>query len=610
MRVIEFKYQDQEVLRYRPSKRFNLIGRASNCEIVLRRKNIQPVHFILEWVGEGEFDESTGQWVIVDVTGKDKTERDIGVGIVLKEHELKLGDYSVRVLNDQLAESDVHRGVLSRNINDLSTQNDVMAANLPSRRDYTAEVITFSKDLEKIIHVAHFPQIRTVGRISPFQDLKNVQFIWNKAHKDIAFIENSGESVDFKIKHVKANSAIHLSQGNKFEMTKKDFVFLETSKYRYFVRLVPELKAVQDSVSWLRDKTTVLLLLFALLLGAGFFMLPTYVPVKTEPEVPPRVARIELPPDPPKEEPAPPPPPEPVQEAKPVVQEPPKPQEPVEVQVEQKPIPKPEPKVKQEQVTPPKVAEQKPTGAAPATVVNVKNQKDIRAGLNSPAPIKDVNTVGILGKLKTSQTTMAKIDPKDISDTSANEIAATNRGVVVKQPKMGTIEGGSKNSSDLAGASTTLHNAKENAQNLAGSKMGLTNAKSSSGLGLANSGSDGGLAGKRNTLGDDSSDSDMDVVGGLDKESVRRAIRENRKALANCFETGLLKKKNLGGRLSLKWKIKPEGPVESIAVQSSNTGLESFDQCVTRVVKGIVFAKAPNKQPTIVTFPFQFKERK
>lgn len=587
MKVIEFKYQDREILRHRPSKRINLIGRASNCEIVLRHKEIQPVHFVLEWVGEGEFDEDSGQWVLVDVTGKDKADRDVGLGIVLKDKPLQLGKYSVRMVQDALTPTDLQRGVLSRNISDMSGHKQAASAAIPNKGDYSAEIITFSKSLDEIVNVEHFQPLRANGRLSPFRDLKNVQFIWNKKNRDLIFIENSGESVDFKLKNVRASEAVHLGQGKKYEIKRSDFVFVETNRFRYFVRIVPQLQAHTEFLSWFKDKTFLATLILLVGLVWLFRVMPPYQPGYKEPATPPRVARIEIQQDPP---------PAPV------------PEKPLEPQAMATPEP---PKVTPEEAkavveTPPSPPSANNAKAPPATVVNSKNHRP-QMGLNATSPVKNVNSVGILGKLKSTQAATAKINAKDIADTSVNDMAVANKGIVINQPQMGTLESGTKDSKALASASTTLKNS-QSAQVGVHSKMGLSDAssklnstlsKSSKNLGAALGSSEGVDVG-----------SDVDISGGLDKESVRRAIRENKKSLANCFESGLLKKKSLGGRITLRWKITPEGPVENIAVQSTTTGLASFDECVTRVLKGIVFPKAPNKQPSLVTYPIQFQERK
>jgi hypothetical protein len=102
----------------------------------------------------------------------------------------------------------------------------------------------------------------------------------------------------------------------------------------------------------------------------------------------------------------------------------------------------------------------------------------------------------------------------------------------------------------------------------------------------------------------------MEVQGGLTKEQVRQAISDNKRALRNCHEQFLTYKKDLGGRIVLRWKIGGEGPVETISTQLSNTAYPNFDSCVTEVIKKIVFPKAPNGNSTIVIYPFLFQPKK
>ena len=102
----------------------------------------------------------------------------------------------------------------------------------------------------------------------------------------------------------------------------------------------------------------------------------------------------------------------------------------------------------------------------------------------------------------------------------------------------------------------------------------------------------------------------MEVQGGLTKEQVRQAISDNKRALRNCHEQFLTYKKDLGGRIVMRWKINGDGPVETISTQASNTAYPNFDSCVVEVIKKIVFPKAPNGNSTIVIYPFLFQPKK
>ncbi|MGK4422631.1 FHA domain-containing protein, partial [Klebsiella pneumoniae] len=51
-----------------------LVGRSPVCDAVVRVKGLKPVHFMIEWIGEGDFDPMLGSWTVFDVSGAGGTE--------------------------------------------------------------------------------------------------------------------------------------------------------------------------------------------------------------------------------------------------------------------------------------------------------------------------------------------------------------------------------------------------------------------------------------------------------------------------------------------------------------------------------------------------------
>ena len=351
-------------------------------------------------------------------------------------------------------------------------------------------------------------------------------------------------------------------------------------------------------MAWLRDPMVRVILFLLLLLC----LIATYMAVRPpeevkEPEPPARVATV-LVQEPQVKLPPPPPPPPPPKEVPPA--------ETKKTTVVETKTPAP----KNTFVTQ-KTAAKETKAAAPSFKNSTKVEKN-KPGLNSPAPVTNVNTVGLLGKLGGGKKTGEKVSADLIVNKGVVADTATGDTgkIVVSQPPAGELGrgrgGSSKGDNSLAGASTTLRNSGVTDDNSAGA-LGMAGGKSKYGGGMKLGGGEG-LSGGSSTGA--SGDGNMEVAGGLDKEAVRRALAENRRAIRACYETALLARKDLEGRITLRWKIAPSGPVESIAIQSTTVNLPSLENCVQKVVKGIVFPQAPNHLPTTVIYPFVFQGKK
>ena len=57
-----------EISRTCLNQRKIVIGRSSQCDVVLRAPGVKEQHFMLEWVGSGEFDPRQDKWMLVNVS--------------------------------------------------------------------------------------------------------------------------------------------------------------------------------------------------------------------------------------------------------------------------------------------------------------------------------------------------------------------------------------------------------------------------------------------------------------------------------------------------------------------------------------------------------------
>lgn len=591
MKTIVVSQKGKELSRFVPTGRSTLVGRSPSCDVVMRSKAVKPVHFLVEWVGAGEFDANQGLWTIVNLNEKAKSERDVGEGLVLTKNPIETGVFEFKIVEDELAESQLRRGVLTRSVEELKDSDDNSKS-----LGTVAEVIYFRKDIEVITNVKHFDKRNS--SILIFPSLPLVRFSWPDQMPGIGFLENQGEKKEFQIFNRGQEITRNLDdKGKKVEVRTADFITIETSDYEYYVRLVPPVKVEVIPFAWLKDPMvrTILILLLMLCLVAGYMAIRPPEPVK-EPEPPARIATIQV-----QDlvvKPPPPPPPPPVVEAPPTVSK--------KTTVTETKTPAPKKAFQTE-----KIVAKETKATAPSVKNSTKAEKN-RAGLNSPAPVTNVNSVGLLGKLGGGKKTGEKVSADLIVNKGvvSDTVSGESGKIVVSQPPSGELgrgRGGSTNGDNsLAGASTTLRNNGVTDDTSVGA-LGMTGGKSKFSAGMKLGGGEGASGGTSSGI---SGDGNMEVAGGLDKEAVRKALAENRRAIKTCYETALLSRKDLEGRITLRWKISPKGPVESIAIQSSTVSLPSLENCVQKVVKGILFPQAPNKLPTTVIYPFVFQGKK
>jgi TonB family protein len=92
--------------------------------------------------------------------------------------------------------------------------------------------------------------------------------------------------------------------------------------------------------------------------------------------------------------------------------------------------------------------------------------------------------------------------------------------------------------------------------------------------------------------------------GRLDKEIIRRVIRSHLKEVKFCYETELVRKPDLYGRLTIQFTITPTGTVSSSAVERSSVGNRAVEQCIASAVKRWTFPQPEDGGIVLVNYPF------
>jgi TonB family protein len=76
-------------------------------------------------------------------------------------------------------------------------------------------------------------------------------------------------------------------------------------------------------------------------------------------------------------------------------------------------------------------------------------------------------------------------------------------------------------------------------------------------------------------------------------------------AIRACYEAQLQIHEGLKGKISVRWTINLEGSVEGVAVTENSMGNTAVQQCVTRAISHMRFAK-PEGGVCVVAWPFVF----
>lgn len=592
MNTLILSKNGNEIGRTAANKKMLLVGRSPACDIVIRGAKIQPVHFLVEYVGAEMPSDGGGFWTAIDLTEnldkkskKDKnsfSDGGTGEGIVITESKLEFRGFGFHLDRDELLETELKKGVLKRHLDNLSKQGN------ERHLDNVIEVVYFRKDIESVTNVMHLSPQQLKHHHSIFPTVPELQLLWTKE-------SNKGELVG----KVKPDTLEVFNRGqritddfvaktSKSEFNAGDLIHIQSDRVDYYVRAVPNITVDYVRHGWMKDP--IILSFIAVLIGCvGFAFYLKSLPAIKEVAPEPRVVNIET--------------------TAPVLVMTPTPT-PVPATPTPTPTPMPKPSAapvaEKKVVKPP--AKKEEIKQVKAKVPQPKVEKP-KAGLNTPAPVKNVNAVGLLGKFKNLGAPAVGTVSADqvLNQGIVSDTATGNTGFVVKQSAMGVIgEGraGSINTKGLTAASTTLEGA-EIGEADANGVMASPGTKD-----RFSSGSKIGRDGGKDTGSGLAPADGLQVQGGLDKEAIRKALAENKRAIRGCYEAALITKKVLEGKMLFKWVIAADGPVLTLGLVSSELGLPQFETCVGDVIKQIVFPKAPNNLQTTVIYPFVFQGKK
>jgi hypothetical protein len=576
--------QNLEIARMPLVQERFLVGRSPHCEVVARAPGISPVHFMVEWIGEGSFDPKGGIWTIYDLTKVVAGgENQLLEGIVLSEEdEFDYGGLKIKIVDGGLESAHDFKGGITRSLEERRK---------PGGAKELLEMVFMRRDSSVIERITYMHRKKS-GKIKQHleSDYTDLKFKWNNRLLKI------DSRLPDNCQLMKGAEAVQLSSGglDAMPLRDEDFWTIKTPTFSVYLRFVPQIRIAkvkrESKVApgfWFKY-WMIVLGGFSLVLLIYYFV---YAAGEKVPEPPPRIARIEI------QDFIPPPEPAPVAETV------------TETPLAEKAEAKLTEKKEEKAATPIQKKAEKESAAAQALPKKEKSKSDV--GLRSEAPVKNVNQVGLLGAFTKAPGEGRISADKLMSNTAVPDIAAGNTGrVAVKTPPSGALgiskpgqRVGASGKDGFTGASTTVSSDKVFDSGSTGPiARGKSNAK-----GFTLGTGAGGQAGEGSTKSfGDLGGSELAVSGGLDKETVRRVINQHKRQIKACYDQQLMLQPNLEGRIRVDWVISSTGRVQTAGSTANTTRSSPLESCLLTVVRSMIFPEAKNGQNTRVIYPWQF----
>lgn len=97
-----------------------------------------------------------------------------------------------------------------------------------------------------------------------------------------------------------------------------------------------------------------------------------------------------------------------------------------------------------------------------------------------------------------------------------------------------------------------------------------------------------------------------DVRGSLDKEIIRKVVRQHRREIKYCYEQQLQKNPQLKGRVKMEFTISPQGSVIAATPVESTLGNTAVETCMSNKIRHWSFPAPKGGGIVKVKYPFNF----
>jgi len=129
------------------------------------------------------------------------------------------------------------------------------------------------------------------------------------------------------------------------------------------------------------------------------------------------------------------------------------------------------------------------------------------------------------------------------------------------------------------------------------------------GRGTGNTGYGSGGIGQKGSAQINVGGQEGEFSGGMDREAIRRVIRDHIREIRNCYERELQRSPDLYGKLVLEWDIEEGGRVSRCVVKSNALGNEAVANCIASRLRQWKFPDPPKDVVGRVSYPFVFSSQ-
>jgi uncharacterized membrane protein YgcG len=104
--------------------------------------------------------------------------------------------------------------------------------------------------------------------------------------------------------------------------------------------------------------------------------------------------------------------------------------------------------------------------------------------------------------------------------------------------------------------------------------------------------------------------SEASTSGNFDKQIIKRVINQKKSEITNCYNKELMKKPDLKGRITMKWRILSSGNVGDVSVSNNEMGNSEVANCLKGRIAGWKFPAPKGGGAVDVAYPFNFDSAK
>lgn len=274
---------------------------------------------------------------------------------------------------------------------------------------------------------------------------------------------------------------------------------------------------------------------------------------------------------------------------------------------------------------PPEPVKEKPkqVRTSPKAALETKGDPG-RAGEVKPSPAKPKPNKVVSA---VPQGKAIKTAPKEGANMKAQKPDPTKMGLLSVFGSKGTqaqINKAYSGSGELVGAADSATGYAGNADNRDGDNFGgrlkdTGSGKGSNTVGIAGVGTKGrgtggtgygtGGIGTKGSVQINVGGQEADFTGSMDREAIRRVIREHLREIRNCYERELQRTPDLYGKVVITWDIVEGGRVSQAGVSRNEMGSSAVGECIASRLKTWKFPDPPKDQVGRVSYPFVFSSQ-